>query len=87
MFKLTARALIQGNMAEIVYILQSSLNVNENSVTMNVKSPVSLTQVGSSSCVKIESINTFQEAKTFRIEKPGYVRIKLPVEINFSSMH
>lgn len=68
-----------------MYFFQSSLNVNENSVTMNVKSHILLTQVDLS-CVKMESINTFQKAKT-RIKKPGNVRMKLPVQINFSSMH
>lgn len=63
-------------MVEIMYIFQSSLNVNENSVTMNVKSHVLLAQVDSLSCVKIESINTFQKTKT-RIKKPGNVRLVL----------
>lgn len=68
-----------------MYIFQSSLNVNENSVTIKVKSHVLLTLVDSLSCMKIDSINTFQKAKT-RIKKPGNVRIKLPVQIYFSSM-
>lgn len=85
LFKLTDRVLIQGNTVEIVYIFQSSLNVNENSVSMNVKYPILLTQVYLS-WVRMESINTFQKAKT-RIKKQGNTRIKLPVPIYFSGMH
>lgn len=45
LFKLSDRVLIQGNTVEIVYIFQSSLNVNENSVSMNVKYPILLTDI------------------------------------------
>lgn len=43
LFKLADRVIIQSSKVEIMYIFQQSLNINENSTIINVKSYVLLT--------------------------------------------